>query len=322
MPKRSRGNVLSARWTAALDLIMRILVVGAGVIGQVYAGRLGAAGHDVTIVARGATFELLSDRGIHLVTAGATTVHSVGVIQSPSRDDEFDCALLAVRFDQVDSAIDDLAGVDTRQVITFSNMADRSEELRTRLGDNRTVLAFPGVGGSCNDAGQVQYSEVRQQHTTVGRSGSEQQFVQALRDAQFTVDVVDEMPAWLTTHAVFLTTVAAAILAAGGDSRTLGRDRRATAAMVAAVAEGFQALEIRGIRPVPAPLRTIFTQVPKVIAVPYWQRQLRGRMGVHTITPHVVASRDTELPALATAVRRIVGSSAPGLSALLTSAGL
>lgn len=297
-------------------------MVGAGVIGQVYAGRLNAAGHDVTVVARGTTFELLSARGIRLVTAGATTVHSVGVAPRPPIDDDFDCALLAVRYDQVDSAIEDLAGVYTRQVITFSNLADRSDDLRTRLGDNRTVLAFPGVGGFCDDEGRVQYTEVRQQHTTVGRSGSEQQFVQALRDAEFTVDVVDEMPSWLTTHAVFLTTVAASILAAGGDSRTLGRDRRATAAMVTAVAEGFQALKIHGIRPVPPPLRTIFTLVPKVIAVPYWQRQMRGRMGVDTITPHVVTSRDTELPALATAVRRIVGTSAPGLSALLTSAEL
>jgi ketopantoate reductase len=164
---------------------------------------------------------------------------------------------------------------------------------------------------------------VSQQHSSVGRNeGSEQPFAQALREAGFVVDIVEDMPAWLITHAVFVTVIGAAVLCAGGDSRALGRDRHATAAMVAAVGEGFRALQARGIHPVPAPLRTIFTIVPRAIAVPYWRRQLLGPTGVDTIAPHVVASRETEFPALAAAVRRILGPSAPKLEVLLTAAGV
>lgn len=301
---------------------MRFLVVGAGVIGQVYAGRLSTAGHDVTVVARGTTFERLSDRGIRLVTGGVTTSCPVRVVAAPPSDD-FDCVVLAVRFDQIDSAIEGLEGVVAEQVITLGNLPEESDQLLTRWGRDRTVLAFAGVGGFRDDDGCVHYTEVRQQHSTVGRnSGTEEPFAQALRDAGFVVDVEDDMPAWLTTHAVFITAVGAAILIAGGDSRVLGRDRHSTAAMVAAVGEGFRALQLHGIRPVPTPLRTIFTIVPKIIAVPYWQRQLRGPTGVESITPHVVASRDTEFPALTAAVRRILGSSAPRLDSLLTAAGV
>lgn len=115
--------------------------------------------------------------------------------------------------------------------------------------------------------------------------------------------------------------VGAAILAAGGDSRALGHDRGRTAAMVAAVGEGFRALRGRGVSPVPAPLRTIFTRVPRAVAVPYRQRQLRGTVGTDTIEPHLLATRTTELPALAAAARRLVGPSAPCLDALPAEAG-
>jgi ketopantoate reductase len=48
---------------------MRILVVGAGVIGSVYAGRLLEAGHSVTLCARGRRFNELHEGGLILEDA-------------------------------------------------------------------------------------------------------------------------------------------------------------------------------------------------------------------------------------------------------------
>jgi nucleoside-diphosphate-sugar epimerase len=61
---------------------MRILVVGAGVIGSVYAARLLEAGHTVTVCARGRRLRELWDGGLILRDAetGRRTAHKVGAV--------------------------------------------------------------------------------------------------------------------------------------------------------------------------------------------------------------------------------------------------
>lgn len=44
----------------------RTLIAGAGAIGCTLAARLGAAGHDVTVLARGRTLQVLREQGVHL----------------------------------------------------------------------------------------------------------------------------------------------------------------------------------------------------------------------------------------------------------------
>ena len=140
-----------------------------------------------------------------------------------------------------------------------------------------------------------------------------------LRGAGFTVDTVDDPVAWLATHAVFIAGIGAAILRSG-DSTTLGRDRAATSQMVLAVRDGFQALSRLGTPVIPTPLKVIFTQVPRLISVPYWQRQLRGELGTLALEPHVLSTRDTEFRMLAEAARELTGWS-PILDRHLASAG-
>jgi len=83
---------------------MRFLVVGAGV-GQVYAGRLHGAGHDVTLLARGSQIDVLQERGVQLETNGSLIAHNIAVRPELPEGEEFDCALLAVRYGQVESAL-------------------------------------------------------------------------------------------------------------------------------------------------------------------------------------------------------------------------
>jgi 2-dehydropantoate 2-reductase len=119
------------------------------------------------------------------------------------------------------------------------------------------------------------------------------------------------MAGWLATHAVFITAVGSAILAAGGDSAVLAADRARVADLVAAVGEGFHALSRQHITVTPTPLRLIFTVVPRFIAVRYWQKQLSGPIGTVAIAPHMRATRGTELPVLRADVRHLVAGHGP-----------
>jgi len=298
---------------------MRVLMYGAGVIGQIYGARLAQAGHTVTILARGSALTDLSERGVSLRRDGVAEQVRLAVVAEPAPGDSFDVAMVAVRRDQLDAALPGVRALRAKRVVFLLNHSLDLPDLREQVGGDRTVLAFPGVGGSRAADGTIDYIEVPQQPTTVGeQDGIEAPVLDLLRSAGFTVATADDMDSWLKTHAVFITAVGAAILACGGDSVALAGDRRKVATMVRAVGEGFRALQGQGVQVTPTPLRLIFMVVPRLISVPYWARQLRGPVGVVTIAPHMRATRHSEFPFLCTDVRRLVaGRPTPHLDRLL-----
>lgn len=140
-----------------------------------------------------------------------------------------------------------------------------------------------------------------------------------MRASGLPVDVVPNMSDWLATHAVFIVGIGAAILEAGG-SEELGNDRGRSTRMVLSIRDGFDALRKHGISVTPTPLRIIFTLVPRLISVPYWQKQMRGELGRLALEPHITATKDTEFRWLAADVRKLTWN-APRLAAALTAAG-
>ncbi|HLS00873.1 MAG TPA: hypothetical protein VK054_02660, partial [Beutenbergiaceae bacterium] len=140
-----------------------------------------------------------------------------------------------------------------------------------------------------------------------------------LREAGFDVDVVDDMDAWLATHTVFIAGVGAAILTAGGAAQ-LGGDKTATTRMLLSIREGFASLKRHAIPVTPAGLRTIFTRVPRVFSVPYWQKHMRGDLGTLGLEPHIKATQETEFPLIAAGARRLAPD-AQRLMAALQAAG-
>ncbi|HET8658982.1 MAG TPA: 2-dehydropantoate 2-reductase N-terminal domain-containing protein [Micromonosporaceae bacterium] len=291
---------------------MNILIYGAGVIGQIYGGRLAEGGHNVTLLARGDRVRSLAEHGVTLCKDGELRQWRPQVVTAVPADTVFDVVLVAVRRDQVAHAAPQLAHVAADHVVFLLNQGIDLEELRRRTGPERTLFGFPGVGGYQSSETAVTYIEIPQQKTTIEhRAGRERPVVEMLRTAGFPVAVSDSMGAWLATHSVFVTAVGAAVLAEGGDSVALAADRRRVADVVAAVGEGFRALSRQGIPVTPVPLRLIFTVVPRFFAVRYWQRQLRGPVGTVAIAPHMRATGYTELPVLGADVRRLVAGHGP-----------
>ena len=289
----------------------RVLVYGAGVIGQIYGGRLAQAGHDVTLLAHGRTLEALREHGVALRTAGAVSHTAVRVVDSARGEPVPDVVLVTVRRDQLEEAIPEIADLSAGRVVFLLNLPGNLEVVRACIGAHRTVFAFPGVGGRRGPDGTIDYVEVPQQKTTVEGRGLEAPIVDLLKSAGFPVEATSDMAGWLETHAVFVTAMSAAILASGGDSVALADDPAQLAAMVAAIREGFRALDRNGVTVTPVPLKLLFTLVPRFAAVRYWRKQLLGPLGTVAIAPHVRASRDSELPMLCADVRRLVAGAGP-----------
>jgi len=310
---------------------MKILIVGAGVIGQIYAARLHEAGHEVTVLARHQTLQTLIQDGITLVNEARPDppVHRVPVrvevTGEVGPDRSFELALVTVRRDQVDEILPVLAALPARMVVMMQNNSLDLAHVSDIVGHDRTLFGFPGVGGYRRDDGAISYIEIPQQPTTLGRQQGREDIAEAVfRSAGFAVSTTADIDGWLKTHAVFIAATCASINSCGGDAVKLAADRERVATMVRAAGEGFRALASQEVAVQPRALKMIFTIVPRVIAVRYWQGQLRGTLGTVALAPHSRMTKDTELPVLYRDVQKMVAGMAatPHLDKLLALAQL
>jgi 2-dehydropantoate 2-reductase len=108
---------------------VRFVVVGAGAIGGVIGGGLHRAGHDVTLIARGASADLLRNRGLTLQTPdGDETLRvPVGTVDDV-RDG--DVVILAVKSQDTVAALDSLAGRDVSVACAQNGIANEAAALR------------------------------------------------------------------------------------------------------------------------------------------------------------------------------------------------
>ncbi|GAA4381234.1 ketopantoate reductase family protein [Paeniglutamicibacter cryotolerans] len=305
---------------------MRVLVFGAGVIGRIYAARLAATGHQVSILARGAKAEQLRESGITL-QRGHTAAEAIypAVLETPQEAGEFDVAFVAIRRDQVGDALADIATVRARIIVSLVNLPLGLAGFGAAVGSERFIPGFPGVAGSLDRKGTLHYLELAQQPTILGNVGGPAGGVEEvgglLRSAGMKFRTAEDMATWMQSHAVFISAFESAIVATPGGVVSLAADRKATRNAVAAVREGLRALEARGTRAAPAAVRLIFLSLPLWFATAYWRRQLAGDLGRLGLEPHAVATRHTELTQLQDDVLQLMaGTPTPRLDALFNAA--
>jgi 2-dehydropantoate 2-reductase len=90
---------------------MRFIVLGAGAIGGVIGGRLAQHGHDVVLIARGANYEAIRDRGLRIESPDDVITARAPVVDDPSRISwrPDDVLLLATKTQDTETAMGALA---------------------------------------------------------------------------------------------------------------------------------------------------------------------------------------------------------------------
>lgn len=259
---------------------MRFIVIGAGVLGSLYAGRLAVSGQDVTLLARGARLAELLRAPVRLIDEAANRSVTVQMPVVPSIDpaDEFDIGLVMVRADQVAELLPQLAASrGVRSFLFMHNRAAGSSALAAAVGPQRLLQGFPGASGR-RQGNTVYYRLIPEQATTLGSSNRSPS--QPLRDcaaafeqAGFKVTLSHRMEDWLKTHAVFVTAIAGAIYQADGSACRLSKRPDVLRVMVQAIKEGFRGLTAQTIAIEPRKLALLFA-LPSVIPQLYWRRYL------------------------------------------------
>src|SRR5687768_17797542 len=136
---------------------MRIAVMAAGAVGGYFGGRLAAAGHDVSFIARGAQLEAIRKNGLRIESPlGDLHLEKVRATSDPKEIGPVDVVLFAVKLWDTEIAAETakpLIGPQTR-VITLQNGVDSVERLAPILGEDKvvggsayiaSVIGAPGV---------------------------------------------------------------------------------------------------------------------------------------------------------------------------------
>lgn len=304
---------------------MRILVLGAGVIGSVYAAKLLQSGHEVVVLARGGRLADLQASGLILeeATSGQRTDLPVRAVGTLDPNDRYDLVLVPVRSEQLATTLSVLTGMrDGSPVLFFGNTAGYGGQLVEALGD-RALFGFPAAGG-VRDGPVIRYVLISQQQTMLGEpSGATTSRVQQLRTmlqgAGFPTTITANIDGWLLGHAAFVVPIAFALYRVDTDASQLAADPATLKLMVRATREAFYALRADRKAEIPANLRTLYLRLPTSFAVTYWRHVLGGPRGELWFAAHTRAAPE-EMRALADELQRAVrrtGRSTPDLTMLL-----
>lgn len=136
---------------------MRVAVMATGAVGGYFGARLGAAGHDVNFVARGANLDAIRTKGLKVQSVlGDLHLATPSVTDDPVKIGPVDIVIFAVKLWDTEKAARQalpLIGPHTR-VIPLQNGIDGPDRLKPILGADvvvpgsayiATVLSAPGV---------------------------------------------------------------------------------------------------------------------------------------------------------------------------------
>jgi 2-dehydropantoate 2-reductase len=277
---------------------MKLLIVGAGVIGTVYGAQLAAAGATVSVLSHGPRTDAVAGAGLSArdVLGGNQVDAAVSVVPDASGD--YDIVLVAVRREQLASACAGLAGLGGHPAIVFfgNNPAGRAGLPGDLPGD--VYLGFPGVGGMMA-GGIAEYAPIRQQPTAVQQAPDPRlgALASALSGRELAVQRIRDMDGWLACHAAFVGCIAAALYRCGNNPARLAADRPTLTLMCQGITDAFAALRASGTAGLPRNLAVLHARVLRPVAVWYWARAMRSPMGELCFAAHC-RHADAEMLAL------------------------
>jgi len=244
-----------------------ILIYGAGVIGSIYAIKLSEAGFDVTVYARSTRLADLRANGLLYNDKGAIRKASIKVSERLSANEIYDYIIVAVRHEQVETALAELAGNGSVNIVTMANNPDGYSKWESIVGANRLLPAFPGAGGRIeNGVLHYQLTPKIVQPTTFGEINGEKttrlkELAVIFKASRIPYSISDNMDAWQKSHIALVVSLASGFYFDGGDNYSTAKNKEAVHMSSSLARKNFNSLKRIGIPITPRKLN-IFRVCP------------------------------------------------------------
>lgn len=305
---------------------MKVLILGAGVIGSIFADLLHRGGNDVTILARGERFTTLQERGLVVQNrlTQETSFCRVGIASELCEKDEYDLIIVAVPKPSIPALLPSLErNTESPSILFMVNTADGYDDWSTAVGKGRLIIGFPGFGGTLTGP-MVRYAPTPSwlQQTTIGEVDGEVsdrlvEIVSMLRMAGIPATYSLDMHAWQLTHLALVLPLSGAILRARSVHLLSLRDDLIKKT-IEAILEAFRVLDALQIAVTPTRIN-IIRCVPRTMLRAFLKHLCRSEMFT-TVTAHVSSARE-ELHQLGAEFRSLANKSGvptPALDELMS----
>ena len=237
-----------------------ILIYGAGAIGSIYALMLSKAGYDVTVYARGNRLQALKSQGLLYKEKGVIKKASVAISEKVKATDAYDYIFVAVRYEQVEAALAELAGNQSKNIVTMVNNPDGYSWWENIVGTGRILPAFAGAGGTIEN-GVLHYQLTPKfiQPTTFGEINGEMSerirgLAEICKTSKVPYSISKNMDAWQKSHIAMVVSLASGFYFDGGDNYTTAKNKQAVRMSSSSARESFNALKKIGVPITPAKL--------------------------------------------------------------------
>jgi 2-dehydropantoate 2-reductase len=240
---------------------MKILIYGAGVIGSIYAVKFSNAGYDVSVFARGSRLEVLRNKGLLYYDNASVKKANVTVMSELNPLDVFDYIFVAVRYEQIETALAELKHNESRNIVSMVNNPKGYEAWEEILGRGRLIPAFAGAGGRIeNDVLHYQLTPKIVQTSTFGEiDGTTTERISTLKkifqSSRIPCSVSRNMNAWQKSHLAMVTVLANGIYFDGGDNYSTATNKKALRYMSVNLKKNFNAIKKIGIPITPSKLK-------------------------------------------------------------------
>jgi len=227
---------------------MRILVLGAGVLGCNLARNLLRAGKDVTLLARGQWAETIRENGLRIKDKFSlcTSVRSIPVVTALTPEDDYDVIFVVARYTQLETVLPALRANGTKNIVFVGNNV-RAAETAALLPEKNVLFAFALSAGHRERDRVVSIDLKKITIGPLGGTPSRRQLVeQIFDDTGCKVVYEPNMGDYLLCHAAFVLPAAFACYKTDGDLKRLKGDTAYLNRLIDANLEGYRAIRNAG----------------------------------------------------------------------------
>ena len=227
---------------------MKILVLGAGVLGCNLARNLFRAGKDVTLLARGAWAEEIRKNGLQIKDkfSPRMSVSRIPVVTELRREDDYDVIFVVLRYTQLDSILDTLRESRAKHIVFVGNNV-RARALSESLPEKNVLFAFALSAGHRE---KTCVSSIDLKKITIGQlpgaPSNESLIGEIFGGTKYKVVYEKNMEDYLLCHAVFVMPTAFACYKTDGDLKKLKGNTAYLNRLIDANIEGYRAIKAAG----------------------------------------------------------------------------